>query len=42
MLEKNGNEILCSYERGWSVEPKEEVKPFYESLLAQFKTAVFK
>ena len=36
MLEKSGTKS-CSYERGWSVEPKEEVKPFYEVPLAQFK-----
>lgn len=31
-----GNEILCSYDRGWDIEPSEEVTPFYESILAQF------
>lgn len=31
-----GNEILCSYDRGWDVRPSEEVTPFYESILAQF------
>lgn len=31
-----GNEILCNYDRGWDTEPTEEVKPLYESILAQF------
>ena len=31
-----GNEILCSYDRGWDIEPSEEATPFYESILAQF------
>ena len=31
-----GNEILCSYDRGWDIEPSAEVTPFYESILAQF------
>ena len=31
-----GNEVLCSYDRGWDIEPSTEVTPFYESILAQF------
>lgn len=31
-----GNEILCSYDRGWDIKPDEEVASFYESILAQF------
>ncbi len=31
-----GNEILCNYDRGWDVEPTEEVKLFYECILARF------
>ena len=31
-----GNDILCNYDRGWDIEPTEEVRPFYESILAKF------
>lgn len=31
-----GNEVLCRYDRGWDIQPSEEVTPFYESILAQF------
>jgi hypothetical protein len=36
LMIKLGNETLCLYDRGWDIEPSEEVTPFYESILAQF------
>jgi hypothetical protein len=31
-----GGEIVCNYDRGWDVRPTKEVKPFYDSILAEF------
>ena len=31
-----GNRDLCSYERGWEVEPAEEVKAVYAILLQKY------
>jgi hypothetical protein len=31
-----GNEILADYERGWSVEPTEEVMPIYEGIFETY------
>ena len=31
-----GHDILCNYDRGWDVEPTDEIRPIYESILAEF------
>ena len=31
-----GDEILANYDRGWDIEPADEVRPFYENILARF------
>jgi len=31
-----GSETLVWYDRGWETEPTEEVKPLYESIIAQY------
>jgi hypothetical protein len=31
-----GNEILAQYDRGWGVEPTEEVMPIYEGILDEY------
>jgi hypothetical protein len=31
-----GNETLAQYDRGWSIEPTEEVTPIYEGILADY------
>jgi len=31
-----GNEVLAQYDRGWGVEPTEEVMPIYEGILESY------
>lgn len=31
-----GKQLLCNYDRGWDVEPKEEVKKFYNEILNKY------
>ena len=31
-----GDETLAWYDRGWDTEPTEEVRPIYESIIAEF------
>ena len=31
-----GNEVLTQYDRGWSIEPTEEIMPIYESILESY------
>lgn len=31
-----GNKLLCNYDRGWDIEPKEEVKEFYNEILKKY------
>lgn len=35
-IRDRNNKIVCNYDRGWDVEPREEAKKFYDEIIKKY------
>ena len=35
-IRKHKGEVLCNYDRGWDIEPKDEVKELYDKIIKKY------